>query len=453
MFRNAWPRLVVRSNLALLASAAVLALVWLREIYYVTATTPEYLQTIIGWLAVATAAVAWISGAGWFLQYVYYRFRRREQPAKITQEQIVGWYLPLLVDKGLRPALHSPALFALLLSLVAILAYALMLVPPPFLPPGATMVVTPTSRFAPETRHHKHVFIAARTQGALLVLNEDAVELKSDTIMLGSRLDKSEPNCVAVAPSSGKVFVTDAALARVYIIDKTWQPRAVAVGPQPRCVAVSSDERKAYVSSEQPAPYGTISVLDVDRGTVVRTIKNVNCPEGLAVSRDGRRLYVATQCGGDHDPLLVIDTATDKVIATIADVAVGLAPAVSPDGKRIYVSRHNPRPGERDRNLLSVYSTSDHRLLFEKGFDYPVVGMSFSGDGVYLLAATGPVVRIFKADTLEETNQFHTCANDASLACWPIAIAVSDRGALYAMTRSGNIRFTGLAGLLRPGNV
>jgi DNA-binding beta-propeller fold protein YncE len=215
-------------------------------------------------------------------------------------------------------------------------------------------------------------------------------------------------------------------------------------------VAVSPDERKAYVTNEQPAPYGTISVIDIDTEVVSHTISGVNCPKDLALSRDGKRIYVTTECGGGHDPLLVIETDTDKVIATIPDVEIGRAPAVSPDGKRLFVARLSQDRLATKKFLLTVFSTVDEKILNETSFDEEIDAIAVSPDGRYLFVGTGPSVRVLSAQNVQlQKSEIQTCGISAT-DCRPGAIAVSDNGGLYILRRNGGLQFSGLQGLSNP---
>jgi DNA-binding beta-propeller fold protein YncE len=442
--RKLW---ILYLNLALFFGVTLVALAWYRRRDYMTATLPDYWRSIFGWLAALTGAVTWASGLAWVVVYAWNRLRGQAQPKKITRDQMLERYLPAVTDQVLH-ALESQ-LLTLILVLVGVgCLYGEVHFGPTFLPPGGPIVVTPTVPGLPYTSNQKHVYYVA--EGGLKIANEQAVELKEEFVALGSKVDRANLNCVAVAPSKKKVFVTDPTSGKVYILDETWKPQAVAVGLQPRCIAVSPDERKAYITNEQRAPYGTISVLEVDSGEIVHTIEHVNCPEGLAISRDGRRLYVATECGGGHDPMLVIDTATDAVVATIPDVYIGRAPAVSPDGKRVYVARVNPL--DNKKFLLSVFSTISYEKLYETPFESGIVAIVVSSDGQYLFVATGHAVQILDAEKLVMQNEIQTCApQDSFTLCDPDGVAVSDRGAIFILKKSGKIQFSGLAGLLAAG--
>jgi YVTN family beta-propeller protein len=74
---------------------------------------------------------------------------------------------------------------------------------------------------------------------------------------------------------------------------------------------------------------GTVSVINVALGTVVRTISVNLSPSDAVVTQDGGRVYVTNESSGN---VSVIDTATQTVIATVgtgirpSGVAVGLVP-------------------------------------------------------------------------------------------------------------------------------
>src|SRR5579859_2838493 len=150
---SAFRKALLWTNFLLLVLVISLALTWYYEIKYMTASAPEYVQTSVAWLAALTGAVTWLSGIAWGMQYVYNRFRRRPEPKKLTHEQMMKKYLPTLVDRILRPALHSIWLAATLAAAATLIAYDTFHVGPPFLPPGGPIIVTPTVARLPYTRH------------------------------------------------------------------------------------------------------------------------------------------------------------------------------------------------------------------------------------------------------------------------------------------------------------
>src|SRR5437667_9827148 len=64
----------------------------------------------------------------------------------------------------------------------------------------------------------------------------------------------------------------------------------------------------AYVSNEKS---NTISVIDTDKFTVVKTIKVGQRPRGIELTKDEKFILVAV---GDDDTIQVIDTRTYEVV-------------------------------------------------------------------------------------------------------------------------------------------
>src|SRR5712692_1595891 len=67
----------------------------------------------------------------------------------------------------------------------------------------------------------------------------------------------------------------------------------------------------AYVSNEKS---NTISVIDIDKLAVVKTIKVGQRPRGIELSKDGKFILVAV---GDDDTIQVIDAKTHEIVATL----------------------------------------------------------------------------------------------------------------------------------------
>jgi len=96
--------------------------------------------------------------------------------------------------------------------------------------------------------------------------------------------------------------------------DRNHKLTEVPVGDEPRCVAITPDDKKVYVTN---AVSGTVSVIDANQRTVVKTIKVGTEPTGCALTLDGTKLYVANL---SSNSMSVIDTGNDSVTKTIVDV-------------------------------------------------------------------------------------------------------------------------------------
>lgn len=135
-------------------------------------------------------------------------------------------------------------------------------------------------------------------------------------------------------------------------------PYGVALGPEPKAYVTNWGGRVPRAGEPSaPAPWdpividprtnsaasGTVSVVDLNAGTVTRTIEAGLHPSAILAGAGGRRIFVANT---HSDTVSVIDTATDTVAEQIAvglkDAGVfGSSPAalaLAPDGKVLYVA-------------------------------------------------------------------------------------------------------------------
>jgi YVTN family beta-propeller protein len=86
----------------------------------------------------------------------------------------------------------------------------------------------------------------------------------------------------------------------------------IGVGLEPRCVALSPDDKFAYVSN---GIGGTVSVVDLQRRRVVKTIPVGTEPRGCALTPNGHWLFVANHTEGT---VSVIDTSSNTEVSRVA---------------------------------------------------------------------------------------------------------------------------------------
>ena len=91
----------------------------------------------------------------------------------------------------------------------------------------------------------------------------------------------------------------------------------------------------AFISNEKG---NSVSVVDLDKMAVVKTIPTGQRPRGIEFSRDGKFVYVAL---GDDDLVQVIDAAQLEVIGDLPSGADPEQIALDPAGKFIYVANEN----------------------------------------------------------------------------------------------------------------
>jgi YVTN family beta-propeller protein len=238
---------------------------------------------------------------------------------------------------------------------------------------------------APSQLAAYHVFVTD-------IGNGDLAELGKGTINGGKSL-----HGLALSPDGRVLYATDIAENRIELFDVTSSAprllRTAPVGLFPVHVAFGQDDRFAYVTNFQG---GTVSVVDVARGSVVATIQTPAGPHGLTASPDGRLIFVACLNG---QALAVIDTSANRLIQTLT------LPA-------------NAHP-------------------------YSVV---FGKEGRYLYVTDNFFGRVLVVDTMKLSDPAHAVVGGAAAGQTPVLLAIAPDGRrLYVTNSGGNLTVLDLA--------
>ncbi|SFE81799.1 40-residue YVTN family beta-propeller repeat-containing protein [Paenibacillus algorifonticola] len=243
----------------------------------------------------------------------------------------------------------------------------------------------------------------------------DVVDLTNNTVQLGKITAGRNPNSAAINPNGTQVFVTNRSSATVSVIDPGTDTviKTINVGSSPLGVAFTPDGTKAYVAEQGNG--GSISIIDTNLLTVVKTIPGFNSPTamvivdqalyvtessssqvsiinttqdivsgtiavgsgpyGLSANPAGTKLYVANQSANS---VSVVNLDTQTVEATIAVGASPTSTEVSPDGSRVYSANSGS-------NTISVIDTSNNTVIstINVGTGPFVVGALGDGSRVY----------------------------------------------------------------------
>lgn len=147
-------------------------------------------------------------------------------------------------------------------------------------------------------------------------------------------------------------------------------------------LAVDANGSRAFVANMGS---GSVSVLDLGRGTKIRDIAVGGKPEGITLARGGRELWVGDNDGGR---VQVFSTADYR---KLGEVAVGPTPirvTASPDGSTVVTSNN----GDGTLSFIDAASRKVRRTVdLGAGKDAGQVTILFSADGRRLyVAETGP---------------------------------------------------------------
>jgi YVTN family beta-propeller protein len=129
--------------------------------------------------------------------------------------------------------------------------------------------------------------------------------------------------------TGGTLFVVDLSSGTVV--------KSVRVGRMPYGVAVSRDGARVYVANVLDGTLSVVDVSKIDTGSVtVDSIPAGKFPWGIVLSRDERLVYVSNVYGA---LVTVVDPAARKVVAQVpSDGGRPSGIALSPDGGRLYVT-------------------------------------------------------------------------------------------------------------------
>ena len=123
----------------------------------------------------------------------------------------------------------------------------------------------------------------------------------------------------------------------------------------------------AYITNEKG---NSISVIDLDKLEVTRTVKTGQRPRGISLSKDDALMFVAL---GDDDTIAVIDTKTLKEVGELPSGPDPEQLRVSPDGKLVFVANENDA-------LLTAIDIATRKVVSEFPVGVEPEGVAVSPD-------------------------------------------------------------------------
>ncbi|MFT5422931.1 MAG: YVTN family beta-propeller protein [Phycisphaerales bacterium] len=171
-----------------------------------------------------------------------------------------------------------------------------------------------------------------RTPGSTLTVIDLPSMTVSKTIDLGQ---PCRPHGIQFEPDGEHLVVTAEVLSevlRVNVLSGEVVGRAPTRQRASHMVVLSPSGERGYVANIAP---GTVSVVDVARGDLVKVIETGAGAEGIDISPDGREVWVTNRAA---DTVSVIDTQTLEVVKQIECGAFPIRVKFTPDGTRVLVS-------------------------------------------------------------------------------------------------------------------
>ncbi len=206
-----------------------------------------------------------------------------------------------------------------------------------------------------------------------------------------------------IAAGGAGVVVTNPTAESVSVLDAAGRMSGMSLvlAGEPVSVVVTDD--RAYVTTAS-VTQDTLSVVDLDAGTVAATFPLAFGVSALAASPDGKRVYAGRTANG-HVDITVIDTAAERA----GTIDIGNGPAagldalcVDPTGKRLYAAVTD----DNGSQVVAVDTETCrvHRVI---PVGSPIRDIAVAGGTVYVLTsdrAVGGAVHVIELSTSRVTN-------------------------------------------------
>ncbi|MCA8884410.1 MAG: YVTN family beta-propeller repeat protein [Rhodobacteraceae bacterium] len=174
-------------------------------------------------------------------------------------------------------------------------------------------------------------------------------------------------------------------------IDRLEVTRTIPTGERPRGIAFSKDYSTVFICASDS---DTVQVMNPETGKILHNLPSGEDPEQFVLHPDNRHLYIANE---DDAITTVVDTETRRVVAQID---VGIEPegmAVSPDGKTVVTTSETT-------NMAHWIDTGTQTIYANSLVDSRPRHAEFTDDGAELWVSSeiGGSVSVFDAATQAE---------------------------------------------------
>ncbi len=223
------------------------------------------------------------------------------------------------------------------------------------------------------------------------------------------------PACVAVNPTTSRIYVANAGAGNVSVINGATNVEVTRVpldcDPEiPGCIAVNSASDRVYVTCYAQ---NKVSVIDGATNAVVATVIVGNHPRGVAVNSSTSCVYVANR---DDDSVSVFDCAS----GTPTTVSVGDFPhvvGVNEVTNRIYVAN----AGAGYNNVSVINGDTNIEVTRVPVGQYPVFGIAVNPatDRVYVSNRTDDNVSVINGASNVEVTRVPVTAQPQSITTNP----------------------------------
>jgi YVTN family beta-propeller protein len=184
----------------------------------------------------------------------------------------------------------------------------------------------------------------------------DVIDLHAHSLVAHIDLGKPvRPHCAKFG-ADGRLYVSAELANAVFVVDTTTR-RVIAEIPtgqeQSHMFVITPDGHRAYTANVST---GTVSVLDLQKNSLIAVIPVAKSVQRISISPDGRRVYTHDQ---DQPRIAVIDTASNVVANFIALPDSVYSSAVTPNGKLLLANSPSGKIFEIDLASSKIIATFD----------------------------------------------------------------------------------------------
>jgi YVTN family beta-propeller protein len=279
---------------------------------------------------------------------------------------------------------------------------------------GVTRATVPVGK----TPHEAEVL----TDGKLVAVSNYGTREEAGRTITFVDLDKGSPAGTVVLPegarphglkalSDGRLLVTAEGLKELMVVEPKARKVAARIPTAQETshmVVASADATRAYVAN---IGSGSVTVVDLSAGRVVKSIPTGEGAEGIALTPNGAEVWVVNRAA---DTVSILDTKTLEISASLKVPQFPIRVKITPDGKRALVSC--ARSGDvavidvstrKEIKRISIdreaVPGSDARLFSDRFGKSPVpVGLLIAPDGkrAWVASTNADVVSAIDLDAL-----------------------------------------------------
>jgi len=208
---------------------------------------------------------------------------------------------------------------------------------------------------------------------------------------------------------NGKLFITSESTKNLLIYDITEEKLEHVVYLDQECahmVTPSPDGKFAYTAN---IGSNSLTVVDTEKGAVVRHISVLERPEAMVFTQDGSLVYVVNR---ESKAVSVVDTAKGEMIDTIETGHGPVRLVLSPDEKTLGIPLFHS-------DAIQIADTETRKVTHTISVGKQPAGTAMSPDGalIFMSCEVENMVYVFSMKSLSIVNKIKTREGADAMVC------------------------------------